>query len=111
MKTYKTTIKDVEWVFRLMDKKPYIELHGSESLAITNPDKMEVDFRSDGINGQVVGHELFHVYSVSCGTHSTNGITKEDMEEIAAEIVGFHLEQMVAKKRAILKALTSLGKK
>tara|TARA_R110000803_G_scaffold187128_7_gene249511 strand:- start:1209 stop:1547 length:339 start_codon:yes stop_codon:yes gene_type:complete len=105
MKTYKTTIKDVEWVFKLLTKSQYEALHGADSSGITISTTSEVHYLKDDLSRQVVGHELFHAYCATCGVHSTNNLSGSDMEEIGADICGFHLEDMVAKKRAIYKAL------
>lgn len=111
MKTYKTTIKDVEWVFKILSKNQYETLHGTDSSGITNPATREVHFFIEDFSKQVVGHELFHVYCACSGVHSTNSLSGSDMEEIAADLVGFHVEDMVAKKRMIYKSLLPKGSK
>ena len=91
----KLTIKDIEWTFKKIPHKEYTYKHGKDdSDGITFKTKRIVEFDDSIFSKSLVAHELLHVYVASCCTTSTDNISQEDMEEICAEIVECHLDDM-----------------
>lgn len=84
------TIKGAEWHFYLESQTVYKRKHGSDSDAITYIKEREVFFNRPGFDTNVVRHELFHIYVAESNTNSSPDFTKDDMEDLGAEIMGEH---------------------
>jgi len=100
----KIKIKDIYWTFKLLGDKEYVLKHGKDSAGITLPLKQEVHLRSP-LSLNVIAHELFHCYVASCCLSSTDDIGKEAMEEVGAEIIEFHLDDIVKYRDKIYERL------
>lgn len=81
-------IKGSEWHFYLESHSTYIRKHGSDSGAITYIKEREVYFNKSEFDTNCVRHELFHIYIAESNTNSSPDFTKDDMEDLAAEIIG-----------------------
>lgn len=104
-------IKDIPWKFRVLQDEHYEKLHGKESHGITDKYKMIVDFKLSSLTPNLVRHELAHVYYASCCNNSTNDIESHDVEEIFAELIEFHLEDILKLSKHSYSALVKEAKK
>lgn len=102
----KLKIKDIYWTFVVLSDKEYELLHGKDSGGITLPLKQIVHFRKSLVNPLIIAHELFHVYVASCCFSSTDDIGKDAMEEVGAEIIEFHLDDIVKFRDKIYERLS-----
>ena len=91
----KEKIKGYEWTFHAEKNATYIRKHGSDSHAITYPHEREIYFNSDSLAPDYLRHEIFHAYVASCSTNSSS-LSKDQMEELCAEIYGDHAPEMDA---------------
>ena len=94
MKPLKFDVKDIPWTFCVLSDKDYIAKHGADSHGITDKYEMTVDFKASSFKKSLVNHEIFHVFVASCCINSVEDITDDAMEELGAEILEFHLEQI-----------------
>jgi hypothetical protein len=88
-KPYKATIKGMDWEFHLQTNSSYVRKHGNDSGAIAYPEDRDVFFNANYLSGGKIRHELMHVYVASSGINSAS-LTKDQMEELCAEIVELH---------------------
>ena len=102
LKSKKIHVKDIEWLIELLTDKEYEIQHGTDSHGITLKDNKKMHVKLSSLNLPLLRHELFHVYSSSCCIDSTNNIEAEDMEEISAEIIAYHLEDIDKKAKELL---------
>lgn len=82
------SIKGNEWHFYLETPTTYKRKHGNDSDAITYIKERQVFFNRAEFDTNVVRHELFHIYVAESNTVSSPDFTKDDMEDLGAEIVG-----------------------
>jgi len=94
-------IKEIQWSFILLDNGAYCSKHGKDSHGITVSDTLTVYFNKKWFSERLVRHELFHAYMASCCINSTNDLSSEDMEEIAAEVYEFHAKTLDIKSKEI----------
>lgn len=97
-------IKDVEWSFLVLDTKEYTKLH-PDTDAVTEVKKHLVTFDAKELSKKLITHELLHVYVKSSCVNSVNNIDAEDMEEICAEILEFHLDDIRKLRDSLWKEL------
>lgn len=81
-------IKGSEWHFYLESPRVYERNHGGDSDAVTYPKEREVYFNRSAFDTNVVRHELMHIFVSESQVVSSPDFTKDDMEDLAAEIVG-----------------------
>jgi len=105
MKKYKLKIKSIPWLFVLMGEKEYILEHGKDSNGITIKHKQEVHINSKAFTKNLIAHELWHAYIASCCLSSTEDLGQDNMEEVGAELVEFHLDEMVSNRNKIYRGL------
>jgi hypothetical protein len=94
MKPLKFDVKDIPWTFCILSDKDYETKHGVNSHGITDKYDQYVDFKASSFRKSLVNHEIFHVFVASCCIGSVDEVTDDAMEEIGAEILEFHLEQI-----------------
>jgi hypothetical protein len=94
VKPLKIFIKDIEWTFQVLEDEEYKTLNGEDSHGITDKYKQSVFFKESSLTKQLVNHEVLHVYVASCCISSVDDVDDHAMEEICAEIIEYHLEQM-----------------
>lgn len=82
------SIKGAEWHFYLESSSVYKRKHGSDSDAITYIKEREVYFNRAEFDTNCVRHELFHIYVAESNINSSPDFTKDDMEDLGAEIMG-----------------------
>lgn len=104
-------IKGSEWHFYLEKAPTYIRKHGSDSGAITYLKEREVYFNKSEFDTNVVRHELFHIYVFESNTNSSPDFTRDDMEDLGAEIMGEHGALIVQEADFIHNKLLILNKK
>lgn len=104
-------IKGVEWHFYLESGASYKRKHGSDSDAITYPKEREVYFNRTEFDTNAVRHELFHIFVSESNTVSSPDFTKDDMEDLGAEIVGEFGPLIVQEADFIHNKLLVLNKK
>ena len=102
----KLKIKDVTWTFTVLPDKEYALEHGKDSNGITIKHKQEVHFRKSAFTEALVAHELWHCYVASCCLTSTEDFGQDNMEEVGAEIVEFHLDDLVMYRDKIYEKLS-----
>lgn len=100
-KTHLTlNIKGKNWHFitiadKSFDKKfPNEEGEEGETAAVTKSDENTVYIRKTKVTIPVIRHEIFHVIVFSSLIESSS-LTKDQMEELSAEIVGEHASEIV----------------
>lgn len=89
----KDQIKGHEWTFYAEKSRTYNRKHGSDSHAITYTHEREIYFNIESLAPDYVRHELFHAFVASSSTNSSN-LTKDQMEELCAELYGEHGPEM-----------------
>lgn len=104
-------IKGSEWHFFLESTTVYKRKHGTDSEAIMYPKEKEVYFNASMFDTSNVKHELFHVYVAESHVISSSDFTKDDMEEIGAEIVGEFNELISYQANVIHNKLLALSRK
>ncbi len=104
-------IKGAEWHFYLESASVYKRKHGSDSDAITYIKEREVYFNTAEFDTNCVRHELFHIYIAESNTNSSPDFTKDDMEDLSAEIVGEFGPLIVHEADFIHNKLVVLNKK
>jgi hypothetical protein len=105
MKT-KVTIKDIEWTFFVIDDNFYEKIYGKDSHGITIKDDLAVYIKKSSLSKKLIIHELFHTYVSSCCVNSMTELHSSDMEEISAEIVEFHLDDIANHSKKIYNRLS-----
>jgi hypothetical protein len=104
-------IKGSEWHFYLESSSVYKRKHGSDSGAIVYIKEREVFFNRADFDTDAVRHELFHIYVAESNTKSSPDFTKDDMEDLGAEIMGEHGVLIVQEADFIHNKLLVLSKK
>ncbi len=104
-------LKGAEWHFYLEASATYVRKHGSDSEAITYPKEREVYFNKTYFDTNTVRHELFHIFVHESNTTSSPDFTKDDMEDLGAEIVGESAPLIVQESDFIHNKLLVLNKK
>ena len=94
MKPLRVTIKDIPWTVKLLLDKDYEDKNGKGSQAITHKDDKIIEIKQQYLCTHVIKHELFHAYCSSCCIDSMTDLETHDMEEIAAEIMAYHAEDI-----------------
>lgn len=110
-KFVRRNIKGAEWHFYLESPSVYKRKHGSDSDAITYPKEREVYFNKAEFDTNAVRHEIFHIYVAESNTNSSPDFTKDDMEDLGAEIVGEYGPLIVQDADFIHNKLLLEGKK
>lgn len=87
-KTIKIVVGHDEWTCHLWRSRAYIKKHGDDSMAMTTPGSLLIDFRDDELSVDVVAHELTHAYFKYLHLDSTTNLQVEDFEEIVASWLG-----------------------
>lgn len=77
----------------MVSPKTYVKNHGDDSDAITDLTKRAIHFRNDEFNIEVIRHEIFHAF-LEESMVSRASLTAEQVEEMAAEIVGRYAEEI-----------------
>lgn len=105
MKAVKLSVKDVTWTFQLLTDEAYEAKHGKDSHGITTKYTLEVDLKLSSFSYQLVLHELFHAYVASCCINSIEDMDDSAMEELAAEIIEYHIDQIQKNAKKIYTTL------
>jgi len=92
-KPYKANIKGLDWEFHLQTNSAYVRSHGNDSGAIAYTADRDVYFNTIYLSPGKIRHEILHVYVASSGTNSAY-LTKDQMEELCAEIFESHGPEM-----------------
>lgn len=100
----KVVILGKSWRVKVVSPKTYMKNHGDDSDAITDLNKRVIDFRNDEFNIEVIRHEIFHAF-LEESMVSRASLTPEQVEEIAAEIVGRYAEEICNLGNEILNKL------
>lgn len=98
----KLKIKDIPWRIRLFSNEVYEKEHGHDSVAMCVKHLKELHFQTKDISEATIRHEVFHAFVESCCLGSTDNISGDDMEEIGAEIVGYHASDICIISKKIL---------
>lgn len=101
----KCDIKDVTWTFDVLDHVDFVRKYGKDEHASTNVMGKWVVFDRKYLSKGLIAHELLHVYVFSCCVFSATTIQSNDMEEICAEIMEYHLDAMVKHRNNLWKEL------
>ncbi len=106
---FKIKIKDIEWKVILLEDKDFDEKY-EDTEGATERGELEIYFKKSGINKNTILHELMHAYVASCHVNSLPDLTHEQMEELCAEIIEYHIHDILRKSSYILKKLQKLKK-
>lgn len=99
------TIVGHPWKIFLHRPKKYRELHGGDSVAITDTDKREIHFRTDELTLETIRHELVHAYVVLFNFVELD-LDDDQTEEFFAELFGKHGEVMAHQAVEIFEMLS-----
>lgn len=107
----KLKIKDITWTVHLMGKSSYIKAAKChdvlDSRAFTAFDPNVVYFSKEHFTLPIIVHELTHVYFHSCLVGNTSiFMNKNNIEEVAATIFEYHLEEFRDNAHLIYKHFT-----
>jgi hypothetical protein len=105
MKPIIITIKDIEWQFYLLSDIAYDKFQGRDSHGITHKDLQKVYLRKSSLSLRLVTHEMFHVYVSSCCVNSIQEMEAHAMEEIAAEIIEFHIDDIAKHSKKVYNSI------
>ena len=105
MKSCKVQIKGISWEMRIISKGKYAVLHGLESEAVTMNNKKVIEYREDLFCEKTCIHELFHAYVNECHLQSVDDLNKEDFEEIIAEMLEQHIDNIRLSAKRVYKLL------
>lgn len=105
IKKLDVTIKDIKWTFDILMDYEYEAKHGTSSHGITDKDRQEVEFKLTSFSLKLIRHELFHTYVSSCCINSINELDENSIEELGAEIVEYHIEDILRLSKKIYKKL------
>lgn len=105
MISVKIHVKDIPWEFIVQTDDDYKENHGKDSYGITYKHDLKVYLKESELSLRLIKHEMFHVFHGSCCINSTNEITVEDMEEIGADIIEFHGEDLLKLSKKVYNTL------
>jgi hypothetical protein len=92
-KPYTANIKGYNWNFYAESGATYARKHGNDSNAIAYFKDREVFFNLPSVNPINVRHEIMHCYVSSSSTNSSY-LTRDQMEELCAEMYGEHGPEM-----------------
>lgn len=104
-KPTKIIIKDISWTVQVLEDKDYENSHGKDSHGITDKYRQTVDLKRSSFSPALVRHELLHVYAASCCINSVPDLDDSSMEEICAEIIEFHLEDLLKHSKTLYNKL------
>ena len=111
-KPVKILIKDIAWTVQVLEDKEYEDAHGKDSHGITDKNKQTVDLKRSSFSLSLVKHELLHVYVASCCINSIEDLDDSGMEELCAEIIEFHLEDLAKHAKSLhTKLKTQINKR
>lgn len=102
---FKIKIKGSDWTIRVLTSKSFEKEHDGNSGAMTIPEKKRIDLISTELHPTYIRHELFHAFVCESNIESTN-LTTEQMEELAATIVGEFSIQIIDLCDQIIKYFT-----
>ena len=102
----KRVIKDITWLFDVLEHDVFIKKYGKDEAASTNVLTKTVIFDRKHLSKSLIAHELLHVYVFSCCVYSADTIQSNDMEEICAEIVEYHVDALVKHRNSLWKDLS-----
>lgn len=97
MATIVLPIKGRDWTFSLIPDKRFDKLYNSDggsAVAMTVSNTYTVHFRKSDWDTVAIKHELLHVLFNMSLTGSAD-LTPLDVEEVCAEIVGHHAEEIL----------------
>lgn len=92
-KTLTVDVLGTSWTVHMQAPTAYRKMHGSDSEAITYPGDLEVFFNKNYFTPDTVRHETMHLFVASSGSTSSS-LTKDQMEELCAELYGQHGPKM-----------------
>lgn len=88
-------IKGKTWKVTFLTDKTFIKKHQDENCeAITTSHIREIDFKEGIFSRATALHEVFHAFMAECLTGSAS-LDPHQVEELAAEIVGEHVDDMI----------------
>jgi len=100
-------IKGIKWSFQIMSDRTFVKKHGKGLRAVTIIDNThEVHFCKSFFTLPVARHEIFHVFFVACLT-SDSSLKKDQVEEVCAKIVEFHLPDIDELSKLIYKEFSN----
>lgn len=108
MRQIRFKVLDKTWTIRLMTSKGYAKKHSDDSLGITTMYKRRIDLSPFGLTYEVVCHELIHAYLHEMCFTSTNEVTRDDLEEVFAELFSKRGEEIIALAKLILTQIEAI---
>lgn len=84
-----------KWTLKLLDKHKYFRRNGGKSLATTWSDR-QIHLSPRGLDIETIRHELVHAYQHEMCAGSLNEMSKADIEEWIAELVGRRGPELLA---------------
>lgn len=100
----KFTVMGDKWTAVVWEAEDYNKHFGSDSEAITMGQAKAIHFNKDELTLNTIRHELVHVYSEYLYINSAN-LSKDQTEEVYAELFAFRGEEMNVLAKKLLKEL------
>ena len=72
------------WTYDILDPETYVSNHGEGSVAITDIERLRIDFRGPEATLNTIIHELVHAFKSYLCLDNVNDIKDTDYEEIYA---------------------------
>ena len=103
-KRHIVTIKGMKWKYFAIPKDKYVKKHPN-TVAICMKGHFYMDFLKEEIDLPTVIHEVTHAFLSSCCLDACDHISPDDLEEIFAEVNGYHIEDILKVAKKIYKDL------
>jgi len=89
-------IRGQEWQCRKLTQEQFNNQHPDykdNTIGLCIASEKRVDFTAEGFKKTTVGHEIFHAYCWTLYAADVK-ITPEDREEMEADLIGYHLDEI-----------------
>jgi len=103
--SYSALIKGAKWKFQSLSVAKYVEKHGEEEWASVDKDNKCVTFCEGKFSIGLCRHEVYHAHMAECCTGSIPKCDPVIMEEITAELLENHWDDINKIAQSIFKSL------
>lgn len=102
---YSVMIKGAKWKFSTLPIDKYIQKFGEDSWAVTEKDEKTITFCEGKFNLGLCRHEIYHCFMAECCLGSVPKCDPLIIEEISAELLEHHLDEIDKIAREMFKTL------
>lgn len=104
--TWQIKVKGSKWRYRLLSPELYEKNDFRDGAAATVSSSNTMYFRVDDLAWGHCVHELFHAYVSELHLDSASSLTKEDFEEIIAEMLEKYIVEITEKATSMYANMT-----